>query len=372
MIIILTQCFPPRLGGIESLMYNLSLSLAENNKVLVLADGHDSKKDNFFDIKIKEKIEIQRVNGLKFLRRRKKIKLLKSVVDSNDVSVVIGDSWKSFELAVEFLNSSKISTICLAHGNELIKKNNNQFNRLKITLNRVSSIVCNSNFTKTLLKQIHIKTPIIKRIYPGAEDLSLVKEMFIPNVNGNPILLTLSRLERRKGHAEVVLSVAKLKEQFPNIQYIIAGTGIESNKLKESVRNLNLEDNVIFVGNVNNMQKNYLLNRTTLMVMPTIDKTSNRSIEGFGISYIEASFFSVPSIASNIGGTSEAVLHNKTGIVIENIEDLHDNLKLLLSDKIFLSKLGKKAQERARKDFKWKIVIKEYLKLISELNKSKS
>ena len=76
MIIILTQCFPPRLGGIESLMYNLSLNLAENNKVLVLADGHDSKKDNFFDIKIKEKIEIQRVNGLKFLRRRKKIKLL--------------------------------------------------------------------------------------------------------------------------------------------------------------------------------------------------------------------------------------------------------------------------------------------------------
>ena len=58
--------------------------------------------------------------------------------------------------------------------------------------------------------------------------------------------------------------------------------------------------------------------------------------------------------------------------MIENIEDLHDNLKLLLSDKIFLSKLGKKAQERARKDFKWKIVIKEYLKLISELNKSKS
>ena len=196
--------------------------------------------------------------------------------------------------------------------------------------------------------------------------------MFIPNINGNPILLTLSRLERRKGHKEVIFSVAKLKEQFPNIQYIITGTGIESDKLKESVRNLNLEENVIFIGNVNNMQKNYLLNRTTLMVMPTIDKTSNRSIEGFGISYIEASFFSVPSIASNIGGTSEAVLHNKTGIVIKNIEDLHDNLKLLLTDNILLSRLGKMAKERASKDFKWKVIIEQYLKLISELNKSKS
>ena len=372
MIIILTQCFPPRLGGIENLIYNLSINLAEKNKVLVLADGNDSKKDNIFDIKLKEKIEIQRVNGLKFLRRRRKIKFLKSVVNSKNVSVVIGDSWKSFELAVEFLNLSKIPTICLAHGNELIKKNNNQFNRLQSTLNRVSSIVCNSNFTKTLVEQIDIKNPIIKRIYPGAEDLSLIKEMFIPNVNGNPILLTLSRLEIRKGHREVILSVAKLKEQFPNIQYIIAGTGIESDKLKESVRNLNLEKNVIFVGNVNNMQKNFLLNRTTLMVMPTIDETSRRSIEGFGISYIEASFFSVPSITSNIGGTSEAVLHNKTGIVLGDIKDLYDNLKLLLTDNILLSRLGKNAQERATKDFKWKIIIKEYLNLISELNKIKS
>ena len=44
------------------------------------------------------------------------------------------------------------------------------------------------------------------------------------------------------------------------------------------------------------------------MVMPTTDESNERSVEGFGISYLEAAFYGIPSIASNVGGTPEAVL----------------------------------------------------------------
>lgn len=371
MIIILTQCFPSRVGGIENLMYNLSMSLGLQKKVLVLADAFELKRDSVVDASLKGIIKVKRVKGLKYFRRRKKIKLLKSIVSSKNVSCVIGDSWKSLELATDFLKLSKIPTICLAHGNELIKKNNNQYERLQNTLNKVSSIVCNSDFTRNLISQLDIKLPIIKRIYPGADDMRLKKEKSVQHINGSPIILTLSRLEIRKGHNFVISSVAKLKKNFPNIQYIIAGTGKELNYLKKEVKNFKLKDNVIFVGNVNNMEKNYLLNRTDLMVMPTIDQISNRSVEGFGISYIEAAFYGIPSIASNIGGTSEAVLHNKTGIILSSIEDLYEKLNLLLSDNSLLSSLGKKAQKRATKEFKWTVIIEEYLKLINELIKNK-
>ena len=67
--------------------------------------------------------------------------------------------------------------------------------------------------------------------------------------------------------------------------------------------------------------------------MPTIDKTSNRSIEGFGISYIEASFFSVPSIASNIGGTAEAIIDNETGIILKDLSSLEKEIIYLLDNK---------------------------------------
>jgi len=368
MIIILTQCFPSRIGGIESLMYNLSLGLSDYKKVLVLADGYDLQKDYEHDILVKDSVIVKRVRGLKFFRKRKKIKLLKSISNTEDINCVIGDSWKSFELCIEFLNVNKIPTICLAHGNELIEKNKNQFQRLYNTLDKVSSIVCNSDFTKNMVEKIGVNGPIIERIYPGAEDTRSLNETNIPSINGNPILLTLSRLEKRKGHANVIAIISKLQKYFPNIQYIIAGSGDELKNLKQLVKELKLENNVIFVGNVNNQEKKYLLKRTSLMIMPTINEMSSRSIEGFGISYLEAAFYRVPSIASNIGGTSEAVLDNKTGIVINNIEDLFEKIKLLLNDNALLSTLGNSAYERVTKEFTWSNVVKNYLVLINQIN----
>ena len=54
------------------------------------------------------------------------------------------------------------------------------------------------------------------------------------------------------------------------------------------------------------------------MIMPTLDEIKIGSIEGFGIVYIEAAFFAIPSIASNVGGTPEAVIDNSTGKIINN------------------------------------------------------
>ena len=365
----MSQCFPSRIGGIESLMHNLSVALSEYKKTIVLADKYDFIKDSDFDLKLKGIVEIKRVGGIKFLRRRKKISILKSILKSQKVECVIGDSWKSFELAIDYLNLFNVPTICLAHGNELVKKNNNQFKRLKNTLNKVSSVVCNSNFTKNLIKKLEIKKPIIRTIYPGVEDSSLIPEKIIPSVIGDPILLTLSRLEKRKGHKFVIEMIPKLKEKFPKILYVIAGSGKELINLKNIVRYLKLYNHVIFVGDVNSKEKKFLLNKASLMVMPTIDDISNRSIEGFGISYIEAALQKLPSIASNVGGSAEAVLHNKTGIILEDIDSLYEKIELVLTNDPLLSNLGKAAYERASKEFKWPIIVKIYLKLIEELNK---
>ena len=74
MILILTQCFPSRVGGIESLISNLALELGKKEKVVVFADQHDVVNDSVFDNQNKDKIFIKRVVCLKFFRRRKKIK----------------------------------------------------------------------------------------------------------------------------------------------------------------------------------------------------------------------------------------------------------------------------------------------------------
>ena len=79
MIIILTQCFPPAIGGIESLIENLSVELSKTYDVLVLADEHDKKNDTYYDSKYNDTLSITRISGIKFFRKRKKLSLLKKI-----------------------------------------------------------------------------------------------------------------------------------------------------------------------------------------------------------------------------------------------------------------------------------------------------
>ena len=102
------------------------------------------------------------------------------------------------------------------------------------------------------------------------------------------------------------------------------------------------------------------------MIMPTLDESHHRSVEGFGISYLEAAFFEIPSVASNVGGAPEAVLHEKTGIILEKHEDLFDVLKKLLSNKEKIKKLGENAKNRAIAEFTWTIISKKYISLVND------
>ncbi len=372
MIIILTQCFPPRIGGIENLVENLSLELSKFHEVLVLADKYEKTKDYVYDSSFKNNLKIKRFAGIKFLRKRKKISALKKILETKQVTCVIGDSWKSFELSINILNTLSITSICLAHGNEIIPKNFFYKKRLSSTLNKVSHIVCNSNYTKNLVIKTGVKNKSITIIYPGAQNNINLQEKTISNLNGSPIITTLARLEKRKGHSYILSAIAKLKKEHSNILYVIAGAGEEFSNLQKIVEKLNIQKNVLFVGNINNNQKNYLFKKTNLMVMVTTDETGDRSVEGFGISYLEAAFYGIPSLASNIGGTPEAVLHEKTGLIISNINDVDSELKNLISDNKKMVKLGQNAKLRAEKHFLWGNVIKKYLHIINNIDKKNS
>ena len=370
MILILTQCFPSRIGGIESLVSNLALGLSKSEKVMVFADHHNISSDAIFDKQFKNQISVRRIGGIKFFRRRKKIKEIKPLVESKKIKLVLADTWKSLELCVDYLNQKKIPIICLAHGNELLSDKKRKKRRIKETLNKVDSVVANSIYTKNLVKNIVSPKVNLTIIYPGGEDFNNLKETEILGISGSPILLTLARLEKRKGHLEIINCIEKLIPEFPNIQHIIAGSGTELYNLKRVVKNKNIENNIIFVGKVNDYQKKYLFKRAQIMIMPTLDETKNRSIEGFGIAYIEAAYFAIPSIASSVGGTPEAVIDNYTGKIINNIDELFTTVRGLLLDKNKVIKLGQNAKKRAKEEFNWDFITNKYLSLIEIVTKN--
>ena len=358
MILILTQSFPSRIGGIESLMFNLSLGLSKKKKVIIFADSHNILYDAIFDNQYKNKILTKRIGGIKFFRRRKKIRSIKLFIQSKKVKLVIGDSWKSLELGIDYLNENKIPSICLAHGNELLSNKQYKKNRIIKTLNKVNSIVANSYFTSNLVKELIKSDTKLNVIHPGATDIRNLKHIKVPNIDGNPVLLTLARLEKRKGHQLILQALKKLKD-IDNLvcSYAILGRGDELSQLKSQVVKYSLQNQVFFL---DGLDRNQVLIDSKIHVMPTF--LEGNSIEGFGISNVEAAAYGLPCIVSTSGGTPESIIQNQTGFIVKekNVDDLYKAMKDLITNKTQYERFSSESLIFAKGFLKEKKII-EYL-----------
>ena len=96
--------------------------------------------------------------------------------------------------------------------------------------------------------------------------------------------------------------------------------------------------------------------------MPT--RIEKKSVEGFGISYVEAASYGVASIGGKDGGESDAINHNKTGLICDGneLESIYSSVDNFFVNNKYID-LGKSAKKFSE-SFYWKGVVKKYLELI--------
>jgi len=94
MHLIVTRSFPPELGGMQSLMWGLARELSKNFMIKVFADHSENHKD--FDEQAS--FSIERVGGIKMLRKYRKAQLINEFIKKNKIEGIIADHWKSLEL----------------------------------------------------------------------------------------------------------------------------------------------------------------------------------------------------------------------------------------------------------------------------------
>lgn len=185
---------------------------------------------------------------------------------------------------------------------------------------------------------------------------------------GHPRLLTLGRIERRKGHDHVIRSLSALVAAHPELIYVIAGDGPDRPRLEALVAELGLRRHVHFAGVVSEPEKAALLRDSDLFVMPSRIDSATRSREGFGIAYLEAAWCGVPSLAGCAGGARDAVVDGVTGMLCDGArqEAVAAAIAECLGDPERLRRLGAAARERAQIEFSWPAVVGRYLRCISD------
>jgi phosphatidylinositol alpha-1,6-mannosyltransferase len=360
MYLIVTRAFPPELGGMQSLMWGLTKEMSKNFMIKVFADYQKNHKE--FDDK--ESFSIERVGGIKFLRKIRKAQLINEFLKESKVQGIIADHWKSLEL----IKSNK-KKYCLIHGKEINHPNESSINsRLIKVLNDTEKVIANSEYTKNLAIDKGVDKNKVVVINPGINPVEELNEKSLEKVERllkikTPRLITVSRFDKRKNHEKVIMALRNLKQQYPDIIYICVGYGDEENNLKKLVQELDLSSQVMFFKDISDDLKNSLLAKSDIFVMPSI--IHKNSVEGFGIAYVEAAQYGVPSLGGKDGGASDAIDHNKTGLICDgnNLDDIYSSLNSMIENKKHLE-LGKNAKDYVSK-FQWEKIIEEYKEILN-------
>ena len=360
MHLIITRTFPPEVGGMQNLMWGLARSLSKINLIKVFADyteGHE-KFDNTVSF------SIERVSGVKLLRKYRKSYLINEYLNENkNVQCLIADHWKSLEL----IKTNK-KKICLIHSKEINHPKGSRLNKKVLeVLNSVDHVVANSNYTKNLAIDLGVDENRIIVINPGIDpvgeipkkDLSKAEELF---KGKKQRLITVSRFDKRKNHEKVIMAIRNLKEVYPDIIYTCIGYGDEEDNLKKLVIELNLQEQVKFLKDIPNDFKNALVARSNVFVMPSI--IHKKSVEGFGIAYVEAAQYGIPSIGGKDGGASDAIIHEKTGLICDgnNLDDVYSSIDQIFKENKYFE-YGKAAKENSS-NFNWDKIIESYKRIL--------
>ena len=361
MYLIVTRSFPPEIGGMQNLMWGLTNSLSKYFMIKVFADYHDQHQN--YDKEVS--FSIERIGGIRLLRKYRKAHLVNEFIKNNkNIEGIISDHWKSLEL----IKTNK-KKICLIHSKEINHNEGTSLNKRVLNiLNNVDHVVSNSEYTKNLAINCGVNSSKITIINPGvnlAKELNkkTVKEAENLLKNKSPRLITVSRLDKRKNHEKVIMTLRNLKQIYPNIIYTCVGHGEEEENLKRLVKELGLSEQVLFLKKISQDLKNTLVAKSNIFVMPSI--IYKKSVEGFGIAFIEAAQYGIPSIGGKDGGASDAIEHQKNGLICDgnNLDEIYSSINDILNNKKYLE-YGKTAKKNSNK-FSWDIIIEKYKEILN-------
>ena len=360
MFLIVTRTFPPEVGGMQNLMWGLAKSLSKIDLIKVFADYSENHEQFDKDVSF----SIERVKGIKLLRKYRKPYLVNEYLNQNSkVKCIVSDHWKSLEL----IKSNK-KKICLIHSKEINHTKGSRTNKKILeVLNNVDHVIANSKFTRNLAIELGVEKNRIKVINPGVDPISEIPKNDLKKADEilkgkKNKLITVSRFDKRKNHGKVIMALRNLKEIYPDIIYTCIGYGEEEENIKKLVKELNLENQVLFLKNISQELKNALLAKSNLFVMPSV--IYKKSVEGFGIAYIEAAQYGLPSIGGKDGGEADAIKNNETGIICDgnSLDEIYSSIDLILKNNSYKNFINK-TKEFAKK-FEWDNIIKQYFKIL--------
>lgn len=379
--LLLSEVFPPRPGGSGRWFWEIYRRLARDDYVLSVGQ---SRGQAAFDAN--HDLQIQRLPlamsqwGILSVRGARdywsNVCRLRRLIKQHRISQIhCGRCLPEGVMCLALKKLIGTPYACFVHGEDVGTAVNSREHAFLVrqVLANAEYCIANSHNTSNLIRsrwqlpadRVRILHPGVdtKQFSPALRSDSLRSELGWRN---RTVILSVGRLQRRKGHDILIQALPAIKQQVPDVLYSIVGDGEERAFLEQSARDLQVLEHVQFRGETSDGELAKCYQQCNIFALP--NREINGDIEGFGMVLLEAQACGRPVIAGQSGGTAETMRVDHTGKIVDctHPDELARTLIHLLRDPDLCDTMGRAAREWAVNRFDWDALAIQAERLFQE------
>ena len=361
--LLVTNDYPPKTGGIQVYLHELWRRLPAGRAVVLTASSDPAAAE--FDAATN--VAIERVKqSLLFFPTPRVLRQVRDAVARHDPDLVILDPAWPLGIIGPFVGRP---FGVILHGAEVTSPGRLPIisSTLRYVLRRASVAVSAGSYPEAeALRNAKEQLAPIVQVPPGVDtdrfvpqpsetqgairrELGLDEESFL--------IASYSRLVPRKGMDVLIEAAALLRDQIPNLEIAIGGSGRDRERLERLASDLNSP--VTFLGRVSDEALPGWLAASDLMVMACRSRWLGLEQEGFGIVFVEAAACGIPVVAGRSGGSHDAVVDGETGLIVDDPSDpqaVADAILTLYRDPDLRRRMGEAGRAHAVAVFDWRVL----------------
>jgi len=171
------------------------------------------------------------------------------------------------------------------------------------------------------------------------------------------VIITVSRLVKKNGVEDIIKAAQDLR-----FKLLIIGKGEQEEYLKDLTKKLNLEDNVLFLGEVSHKDLPQYLWISDVFVRPSLS-------EGLGNAFLEAMAAGVPVIGTKVGGIPDFLREGETGLFceVQNPKSIAEKIETLLKDKKLRLRLVENGIRSVEEKYNWDSIARQIENIFKKL-----
>lgn len=364
-ILCITNDFGPRAGGIETFVIGLIERMPFGSVVVYTSAQGDSSE---YDRRWLEKygVEVIRDTSKILLPSLRVGRAVRALVCEREITQVFFGAAAPLGLLSHGLRKAGVQRIiALTHGHEVWWAKVWPFTWMMRRIGTgVDVLTYLGSFTKSAISRSLSKSAsdAMVRIAPGidtthfapSQDSDALKREL--DLADKRVIVSVGRLVHRKGQDTLVEALPEILQSFPDAHLLFVGVGPHLEHIHKRAIQLDVLNNVSFVGRVQYSELPRFISVGEVFAMPSRSRLAGLEVEGLGIVYLEASACELPIVGGKSGGAPDALLEGETGFAVDGLEpsEVASAVITLLKDPVRAKEMGKRGRQWIIDEWEWR------------------